>query len=830
MIAICLTLMAGIAVGAHWVVAPPLPGVLSAAIATACLAAGIARDRKVAAGAVLISVWSVGLVSIQPWVNPMVGPDHILHQMDTAPQTFAGTVAVQPRYKFRRVSMIVSVADRQAGDRWLPTTGRIRVTVGGPPVPSVNAGDRVKFTAAVAPIGGYRNPGGFDFARFMSYRRVWARAWVPERQFEVVTAMPSDGAAWWRPARWRSGVDQWLSQHVIGDARAVLQSLIIGDRRNIHPDLRKMFNRLGIGHLLAISGLHMGIIALVSYRAARWLGVRLPFLIWRGWVDAAAAAITLLPLSLYGLLAGMSPSTQRALVMVGVVTLGVVAGRRHDPYSALAAAAVVILAGHPPALFDVSFQFSFMAVAGIIVGMPRLQGMPAPSNVMPEAPPTARWRRWLKNSLWVSLLATVATAPLAMTYFQQVSLVGCLANLVFVPIFGFLVIPLALAGTLMLVLCPPLGAGLIHAAAAIVNLGLWLGRALAAVPYISVNTFIPTMVELVFFYGWGGWLLFRFISHRPAVQGAANGTRARRAYGGRAVSVAVLVTLVLVGSDAIYWMHRRFWHRDLRITFLDVGQGSAALVAFPGGQVMLVDGGGSAMPDAFDVGAGVIAPFLRRERIFTINTMVLTHANSDHLNGLLHLAETFRVNRCWTNGAPAETTGYRRFRAILDRRGIPHPDYSAVYGRHRIGAAEVRVLYPPKGIQATASGRNLNDDSLVMKISFHGCAVLLTGDITAPAEAALMSLHGPSIDVDVLQAPHHGSRTSSSQHFIDAVSPEAVVIPAGWRNRFGFPHPEVLRRYRRIGAVIWRVDTGGATVLSLFNGGWQCRQPFPIAR
>ena len=820
LIPICLALVAGILIGDRLTAVPPPRWAAAMAAVVATVAIGFARDRRITWAAVVLFTGSVGLIFAGSWVHPVFGRDHIAGQMDAGPQTITGRVVGTPRLGVRRVSMIVEATARRKADIWSPANGRIRVTVGGTRIPPVDAGDRVRFTARLSPIVGFRNPGGFDFARYMAFQGVWTRSWVrAERLF--VWAHAAEGTARWWPSYWRPVIGRWLDDRIGGDAAAIIQSLVTGDRRQVAPRIKERFNRLGISHLLAISGLHMGIIALVSFQLARWLLVRVPHLVRRGWVGRAAALSTLPPLLIYGVLAGLSPATQRALVMALIVMVALMTGRRHDLFSALAAAALVILLCRPQALFAVSFQFSFGAVASIAAGMSLVRpAAAAPAPVLPSTRLTA----WLKSSLWVSLLANLGTLPLAMVYFQQVSLVGCLTNLVFVPLFGFLVVPMALAGVALLLLIPQLAHVLLVVAAAIVNGGLALASVIDSVSWISVTTFVPTIAELGLYYAFGGWVLYWIGCHREANGKPIPGAGVQDAFSMRPLAAVLIMGLSLLSVDGIYWMQRRFWHQDLRVTFLDVGQGSAAVVAFPGGATMVVDGGGSAMPGAFDVGAGVVAPFLHRERIFTIDTMVLTHANSDHLNGLLHIAEAFTIGACWHNGEAADTAGYRRFTDILDRRHIPQPDYDSVFGRHRFGVSDVSVLYPPPAFAAALPTEGKNDHSIVMKISCQGNSVLLTGDITAPAEAELVTLQGSKLAANVLQAPHHGSATSSSPGFIEAVSPKAVVISAGWRNRFGLPHPDVLSRYRRAGAALWRIDTGGAVSLTINRRKWRCRQ------
>ncbi|HSO17964.1 MAG TPA: ComEC/Rec2 family competence protein, partial [Desulfosarcina sp.] len=276
-------------------------------------------------------------------------------------------------------------------------------------------------------------------------------------------------------------------------------------------------------------------------------------------------------------------------------------------------------------------------------------------------------------------------------------------------------------------------------------------------------------------------------------------------------------SLTLAAGDVLYWSHQRFWHSDLRVTAVDVGQGAATLMELPGGKVILYDGGGFADNRFFDMGRLVIAPLLWSRKIATVDVLVLSHPNADHLNGLIYVARHFAVRELWTNGDANTTWGYRELINVCRERSIAVKTLDRSHGKFSFDPVALEILHPPARSREHADAldqEDRNDLSLVLRAAYGRTAFLLTGDITARAEAMLVQGAGDErLAGSVLFAPHHGSRTSSSPALIAAVRPAAVVISDGAGNRFGFPHPEVVARYRRAGSRVYCTGTHGAIVL-----------------
>jgi competence protein ComEC len=280
----------------------------------------------------------------------------------------------------------------------------------------------------------------------------------------------------------------------------------------------------------------------------------------------------------------------------------------------------------------------------------------------------------------------------------------------------------------------------------------------------------------------------------------------------------VVFLLLVLAGDMAYWTYRTQFNPSLKVTYLDVGQGNAALIEFPGSKRMLIDGGGFPGSD-FDIGEMVVAPFLLRSKILRIDTLVMTHPEADHMNGFLFIAEHFGPGEFWYNGEKADFPSFRELMALLEAKGIRKRTSAELKEGREISGAHVEILHPTEG----SLSRKSNDNSLVMRVSSGGTAFLFPGDLEAAGEQMLISRSGFRLKSDVLLAPHHGSRSSSSKPFLEAVNPKACVISSGQGNPFGFPSHEILGRLKAQGCRILRVDELGAIEVSAAQGGFQIR-------
>ncbi|MDH4204855.1 MAG: DNA internalization-related competence protein ComEC/Rec2 [Desulfobacteraceae bacterium] len=809
-IPLLLSMISGIVVGAWF----PGYGTWMVIVVSICAATLLFFIRKKRTPKLfpLVLLIALGYLSIQPWVFPTFPSNHVIHFMDTHPWKITGVIVTSDAKHLNRQKCILRTEFLESKSKPFPVKGRIRLTVSGDAL-NLSTGDRIVFRGRIRSIRNFNNPGGFDYQRYMAFKKVWGSAYVSAHKLTLIEKNVGKGVgAIISGARHRMSnlIDQ------IGDKeqQGVLKALIVGDRNAISPELRKAFNRVGAGHLLAISGLHIGIIATASFLFFKWMLSHIRFFLLNAWTKKGAVVLSVVPVLVYGLLSGMSPSTQRAVIMVIVFLMAFLFERENDLINTLAIAAMLILIVHPPSLFSISFQLSFAAVLAIIYGLSRI---PIP---WPSGQNRTRERKWSKTIIklyyffMTSFFAVAGTLPLVMYYFNQVSLVGIPANIIFIPLIGFVAVPL---GILAIFICPFSVSGalvLLKVASAVLEQVIKIITVISGWSFAAIKSVTPNYLEIVCFY-----ILFWALLNLKWVQTGTSLdlSRVRSRYNKKSIQKPAVIVFLLTGlvfsADVGHGLYQRCWRDDLRVTMIDVGHGNAALLELPYGRTMLIDGGGFSDNRVFDVGASIVAPFLWRKKIRTVDTLVLSHANSDHLNGLIYIAENFHVKNVWTNHETANTFGYRLFVETIKKNNIQIPAYGKITGVHDINGVQIDVLYPPVDFiekNRMETWRNLDNNSLVLKVSFKGVSFLFPGDIKARAEYELVSTVGNKLKSAVLLAPHHGSKTSSTEPFLEKVKPEVVVISSRWKSRFGFPHPLVLKRYQAKGCRVFETAHNGA--------------------
>lgn len=809
--ALSLAFIAGIVLGAR------LPGYPLAALGviSGCLGLLIYHIWRVRSMRLtpLLLFLGLGYLALQPWLASRLAPHHIAHLAEQQVEWVEGIILDIPHSHGFRTRLHLAVSKVQTAGEPQAAVGKLRVNLYGP-VPTLQPGKRLRVAGRLRAIRGFRNPGGFDYERFMAFQRIRVSLGTSSSRIELLEPAPT--ASWQlHITGWRHRLDEVLQSTVTPPASNILRALLVGNRQAIPHEWREQFNRAGVSHILAISGLHLSIVAGSAFVLWRGLLAFIPWLLWRGWGYRLAALLTLPPLLTYALLAGMSPATQRALVMAAVFLLALMMQHEHDSFNTLSLAALAILVIHPPMLYRIAFQLSFAAVITIMTGM----HLRAVRFGFPLSPEFSDLKNWLKHKtadlFRVSLLAILGTLPLVMYYFNQAALAGIVANMLIVPLIGFLVVPAGLLALLVNAINVSMGGLMLSLTAQVVLLALHIIEIIAAWPWAAFRTVTPSMLEITCYYallGTSGYLWYT----RPhsAARREPSRSPAPTPPPLRAVAGAILILALVMGAlNAGYWYYQRFGRNDLRLTVIDVGQGSSTLVELPRGKVLLIDGGGFSDNEVFDVGAFVVAPVLWRKKIRTIDKLILSHPDSDHLNGLLFIADNFNVRTVWTNGEAVDTRGYQHFEEIIRRHNLNQPDYVDLPRTLELNGVTLELLYPPVDFlryKSWQNWRNPNNNSLVLRLTHGRNAILFSGDIEARGEFELVALQRGHLQSNVLLAPHHGSRTSSQPYFLDEVNPSVVLISAGWTRREHFPHPEVVQRYQERGYQVFNTADHGA--------------------
>lgn len=716
--------------------------------------------------------------------RPVLAPGHVARLRLPVRIVLEGEVAEAPERTPRRTSLIV---DARAVDG-APASGRVRVGVRGAG-PPLRPGDRVRLPTTLRRPRNFANLGGSDGVGRLARRSVYVTGFVWDPT--TIERLPRQRRSLrGRIEQWRARVSRAISRAVAMPERGVLQALVVGDTRRLSPRLRDAFARAGVVHVLSVSGLHVGMVGFTATIALRWLLLRSETLALTIDVQRLAAILGLLPVLVYAALAGLGVATLRSALMVAAGVAAITMGRSIDVLDSLALAALAVVLGWPGSSQDVSFQLSFASVLVLVLAAR-------------TGPGIARgWVGRARAALRLSTWAAVGTAPLTAFHFHQVSLVGPLTNPVVIPLFGSAVVALGLAGAAIEPLAPSAAAHLFRLAGMALRPGVAFVRAVGTWSWAAVDVPMPSVGELAGLYALlgGGWR--------------------RRHPIGRALIVAAALGLLL---DAGWWVHERYGRDRLRVTFLDVGQGDAAVVELPNGRVLVVDAGG--LPGSeFDTGAAIVSPFLWSRKIRRVDALVMTHAHPDHFGGLAYLVVHHRPREFWWNGVPGSGRGWRALAGTLARSDTVQRILAA-----RDAVPGGVVLHPPSGWEA----RSLNDGSLTLRLEIGDTRLLLTGDIEAAAERLL--LRDPSaLRSSVVKVPHHGSATSSTPAWLGAVAPQIAVISVGAENRYHLPAPTIEARYRAAVPCVLRTDRCGAitvdagardTCVSTVRAGCGCPPP-----
>lgn len=735
----------------------------------------------------LLFVW--GYLSLQQRHHPT--GDELKRFTDGTPLIIEGIVVSRPENREQGGRLTIGVERVFSAGRLVPATGRALVSIGDG-LPPYTTGDRIRFETRLRVPRPYGLPGEFDYRRFLALRGIDVTAYV-EAESDILLL---EAAA--RPSLQRridllaqqigKGIDAALPQPEAG----ILRALLVGDMGKVPQSLKDAYSRTGVNHILSISGFHVGIVALMLFHLLFAACRLIPFLLLHGWLRRGLGAAVLPVIVFYLLLSGSAPATVRSVVMLTAYSLALLLERETDPIDTLLLAALVILGVEPAALFDLSFQFSFLALWGIIVLTPILMGF------LPDVGRGVCFR--LLQFLSASAAATIATIMPVAYYFHQASATGLVSNFAIVPLMGYGAVIAGFVALPLLILFPALAPPFLHTAGVMIHMSNWLIGYLDRLPLLP--RFIPDRLQLGLFFLAMAAITFL---KRPAWRwGVTGGLLA----GMLAVSLAPGIRPAKAFSVAL----------------LSVGQGESTLLTFPDGKTMLIDGGGSLHESRFDVGERLVAPALWGLGVRRIDYLVLTHAHPDHLNGLTYIARTFPIGEFWEGEDVESGERYEELKRILDGKGVRSLRLSSSTRPFLVGGVGVTVLNPSREGDGPV---DVNDQSLVLRFSKGPFSLLMTGDAGVAVQRRLLS-RPEQVRCTVLKVPHHGSRLTNLPEFFKEAAPQVALITVGYGNRFRFPAPETVAALQRNGAVVYRTDLHGSVMIvtSDETAGFRISTPF----
>jgi competence protein ComEC len=618
------------------------------------------------------------------------------------------------------------------------------------PDQTVKAGQEWAFTVRLKPPHGTFNPGGFDYERWLFVEGIGANGYVRAKPLPKLLDSHSTQVSL---LVWRQHITEQL-EHLLANSPslAMIKALTIGDGNSLTPQQWEVFRKTGTTHLMVISGSHIGLIAGLVY----FLVIR--FWAWTGllqWSPQKVAAVLALAIAvLYAGLTGFSVPAQRSALMIAIAMIAIVQQRNSRPYHVLAIALFAVLIVDPLVVLSAGFWLSFVAVSLIIYVI-------AGRLVKPS---------FLRGTFKVNWVTSIGLAPLLLFFFQQVSLIAPLANLIAVPIISLLVVPLALIATLIMPVTPLVSAKLFL----VVDLALqglwWFLVQLAELPLATLTHNQPSWWALAFAIP-GMLLLF-----------------APKGIPCRSLGLVMLFPLIFTQASKIP-------SGAIKLTLLDVGQGLSAVVQTA--DHVLVYDTGAKFSATSDAGQSVVVPFLRNEGLAKVDTLIVSHGDNDHIGGVNSLLASMPTDKLLTS--------------VPQQLGQYDPSHCKA-GQSWIWDGVTFAILSPQ-LDPFLSD---NDNSCVLQIRAQQGSVLLTGDIEETAESALVNNYGDKLKADVLIAPHHGSQTSSSLPFLAAARPNVILIPAGYHNSFGHPHKQVLQRYRRL-HIDWLNSANEGTLQATFD-------------
>lgn len=625
--------------------------------------------------------------------------------------------------------------------------------------PQIAAGERWRITVRLKRPRGSLNPHGFDFEEWALERNIRATGYV-RKSDENVRLEDRVNQPSYQIERLRQEIRERFMRALPGHEYAgVLAALAVGDQRAIPAEQWQIFTRTGINHLMSISGLHVTMVSGLVFS--------LVYRIWRRnhrltlWLPArkAAAVAGLMAALGYALLAGFAVPAQRTVYMLAVVAIALWLGRFTSATTILTWALLAVTLIDPWAVLSPGFWLSFGAIATImLVSAGRIGKI-----------------HWLTGWARIQWAVTLGLVPVLLAMFQQISLVSPIANAIAVPLVSLVVVPLTLLATL------PLLDFMLLPAHAVLSGCMDLMRWMSDLPHAVWSQHTPPMWAVAAGIAGIIWMLL------PGSMGLMRGFPARW------LGIVALLPMFLL-------LPPKPGPGELWLSVLDVGQG-LAVVARTENHTLLYDTGPGSGSES-DSGNRTIVPFLRGEGVKHLDAMVVTHADSDHSGGALSVLQAVPVE--WLVSS------------LVD----DHPIQLAASNRRRCQAGETwqwdgvqfDMLHPPEQSYSNP-GLKTNALSCVLKISTSHGSALLPADIEKQSEYQLLAWAGDALPSTVLVAPHHGSKTSSTEEFIHQINPRLVIFTVGYRNRFGHPRDEVVERYQALGSRLMRSDAEGAILL-----------------
>lgn len=598
---------------------------------------------------------------------------------------------------------------------------------------NIKFGDEIIAQGLLSRVYGLKNPGLLDYSDYLKIKNIYASFMVNSAdQASVIGSGRAGRMQLWAYAL-RKRINDAIARNTDIRYSAFLKAILTGERSELEPSVMDDFIKTGTVHVIAISGLNIALIAGIFIFIFRLFGIK----------KKLNPALTSLALVFYCFVAGASPPVVRATVMFVIASLGYIIGRESDILNSLAIAAFMILLGNPNELFDPSFQLSFASIFGIVLFTPKIENM---FSAKPN---------YLIKGMAVSIAAMITVSPIVSRYFNIVSPVAIIANLVIVPalfvitVVSFVFILLDLIGLRFILVYAGSILSLLTQATFYIN------HLFAQIPFSFIRVASAHFPFLLFYYA---FIFSFFFSERKKE----------------------LTLLLLLAANIILW-NNIFTPQGkvLKITVLDVGKGDSILLEFPGQKNMLIDAGSGGIEGLVDMGRSIVAPILWNKGIRRIDSVISTHFHSDHMGGVLYVLKNFKTGCVMDSGVSSgsDTRVYDSYRKIIlqnNMRRLTLSDGDQILG---FGDVKLFVINPPEDHE----GWDANDSSVVLKLEYKNFSALFCGDASGKAIENMLK-YRDILKSDILKVPHHGGSTGKeglSKIFFEEVAPTVTIISSG---------------------------------------------------
>lgn len=654
---------------------------------------------------------------------------------------------------------------------WQAYDGKIILTIKNNPA-DLKYGDVVQFSSRINQPALPRNPGEFNYRRYLANHHIYATAYLESgKDLQIIGKNRLALRRYANIARLK--VEDLIDRSMTGEQNAILKALIVGVRGEISDETVQTFVDTGVIHVLAVSGLHVGYVTLVILVILGFM--RIP--------KKPKMIITIAGLLFYALMVDLRPSVNRAVIMAVILLIARGWEKRVNVYNTVAAAALIQTLSDPLQLFDMGFQLSFMAVLSIVYIYKRLEFF------LPDKYKPGKLGNPVLRSTWqlflVSVSALLGTLPITIFYFQRIPIISMAANLLVVPLVG-LIGALGFGQVILGFIWSGFNLAFGEIQMLLIGLLKYIVGISARFPlaYISVAAIPLFWLYLLYLI----LLLFLNLDQSKVQKVALFG--------------------FLIGINVWIWQ-TALAPAILRVTFLDVGQGDAALVEFPNHKTLLIDTGDRTFRR--DYGESIIAPYLKRKGIRRIDMLALSHPHNDHIGGAPYLIQHFQIGEIWEPDVTASSWNFRETHRLADSLNIR---IRHLYAGDFLPVADslgIYVLHPSrKFLKVRPPG--FNDYSNVLKISYRDIDFLFCGDAEEYSER-YMILWRDRLTSEIIKVPHHGSATSSSQAFLELIRPKLALVSVGKNNKFRHPSPGTMQRYEDLETRIHRTDSERALII-----------------